>query len=167
MYPFLKKVGLLICVLKFMKCTSQGLSWWHAYDFLLPFPLFKFHTIILNFNFNLIILKYFWLCWVLVAVSGLSLVAVSGGYLCCVTQDSHCRGFSYCGLWALGGCRLLSCSTGLGGLRASGIFLDQGSNLVPCIGRWVLNHWTTRGVPSFSFGLSNYLNTIIKFFILK
>ena len=66
-----------------------------------------------------------------------------------------------------GFCRLLSCSTGLGGLGACGIFLDQGSNLVPWIGRWVLNHWTTREVPSFSFDLSKYLNTIIKFFTLK
>ena len=31
----------------------------------------------------------------------------------------------------------LSCSV------ACGIFLDQGSN-VPCIGRWILSHWTTR-----------------------
>ena len=35
----------------------------------------------------------------------------------------------------------LSCST------VHGIFPDQGSNRVPCIGRWILNHWTTREVP--------------------
>ena len=29
---------------------------------------------------------------------------------------------------------------------AYGLFLDQGSNPVPCIGRWILNHWTTREV---------------------
>ena len=34
-----------------------------------------------------------------------------------------------------------SCST------ACGIFLDQGSNPCPCIGRQILNHCTTREVP--------------------
>ena len=29
---------------------------------------------------------------------------------------------------------------------ACGIFLDQGLNLCLCIGRWTLNHWTTREV---------------------
>ena len=27
-----------------------------------------------------------------------------------------------------------------------GIFLDQGMNPCPCIGRWILNHWTIRKV---------------------
>ena len=26
-------------------------------------------------------------------------------------------------------------------------FPDRGSNPCPCIGRWILNHWTTREVP--------------------
>ena len=30
---------------------------------------------------------------------------------------------------------------------ACGIFLDRESNPVPCIGRQILNHWTTREVP--------------------
>ena len=30
---------------------------------------------------------------------------------------------------------------------ACGIFPDQGSNSVPCIARWILNHWTTREAP--------------------
>ena len=43
---------------------------------------------------NLFILfTYFWLCWVFVAVHGLSLVAVSGGY-----SSLRCVGFS---LWWL------------------------------------------------------------------
>ena len=57
---------------------------------------------------------YFWLCWVFVAVRGLSLVAVSGGYysLWCagfslqwllLLRSSSCRhaGFSRCGSWTL------------------------------------------------------------------
>ena len=32
---------------------------------------------------------------------------------------------------------------------ASGLFLDQVSTYVPCIGRRILNYWTTREVPHF------------------
>ena len=89
---------------------------------------------------------YFWLGWV-VAARGLSLVAVSRGY-----SSLQCAGFS---LWwllllrSMGSRRAgsvvvahgLSCST------ACGIFLDQGSTRVPCIGRQILNHCATREVP--------------------
>ena len=47
-------------------------------------------------------LSFFWLCWVLVAVRGLSLVTASGGYFGCSEQASHCGGFSCCGAQALG-----------------------------------------------------------------
>ena len=40
---------------------------------------------------------------------------------------------------------------GLSCPEAYGIFLDQGWNLCPCIGRWILNHWTTREVPGHRF----------------
>ena len=43
----------------------------------MPFFLYTL-GLIFFFFFNLFI--YFWLCWVFVAVHGLSLVAVSGGY---------------------------------------------------------------------------------------
>ena len=39
---------------------------------------------------------------------------------------------------------------GLSCPKACGIFLDQGSNPVPCIGRWVVKHW---GPPGKSLGL--------------
>ena len=77
---------------------------------------------------------YFWLCWVFVAVCGLSLVAVSGGY-----SSLRCAGFS---LWWL----LLLRSTGsrhagsvvvahgLSCYAACGIFPGQGSN--PCPLHW-------------------------------
>jgi len=35
---------------------------------------------------------------------------------------------------------------GLSGPRACGIFQDQGSNCVLCIGSQILNHWTTREI---------------------
>ena len=33
---------------------------------------------------------------------------------------------------------------------ACGIFPEQGSNRVPCVGRHILNRWTTRDVLSFT-----------------
>ena len=99
---------------------------------------------------------YFWLHWVFVAVRGLSLVALSRGY-----SWLRCMGFSlqwllllrssgsrHAGsavvarrLWSAGSVVVahgLSCSA------ACGIFLDQGSTRVPCIGRRTLNHCATR-----------------------
>ena len=74
--------------------------------------VFLFFLINLFFKINLFIF-YFWLCWVFVAVRGLSLVAVSGGYssLRCAgfslwwllllrSTGSRRAGFSSCGTWA-------------------------------------------------------------------
>ena len=69
--------------------------------------------------YKFIVFIYFWLCWVFVALRGLSLVGASGGYslLWCVgfslwwlllLQGTRCAGFSSCGSWALEH-RLSSC----------------------------------------------------------
>ena len=55
-------------------------------------------------------------------------------------------GFSSCGmraqqLW----------HTGLGALRHVGSSWTRDRTRVPCIGRWILNHHTTRQVPGFTF----------------
>ena len=42
------------------------------------------------------------LCWVIVALCKLFLVAASGGYSSCGAWASLCSGFSSCGTWALG-----------------------------------------------------------------
>ena len=79
---------------------------------------------------------------------GLSLVETSGGLLSgCGAQASHCRGFSWSGAWALGCAGSVVVARRLSYPEAGGIFLDQGSNLCPCIGRWIPNCWTTREVP--------------------
>ena len=87
------------------------------------------------FFFKLInLFIYFWLCWVLVSVRGLSLVVASGGY-----ASSRCMGLSLSRpllLRSTGSRRAgsvvvaqgPSCST------ACGIFPDQGSN--PCPLHW-------------------------------
>ena len=69
----------------------------------------------------------------------------------CCSKSSHCGGFSCCGTWALGSWVSVVVAHGLSCPEACGIFLDQGLNPVPFIGRQTLNHWTTRQVqPSFS-----------------
>ena len=68
---------------------------------------------LLFFFFFLNLFIYFWLCWVLVAAHGLSLVAEIGGYssLRCAgfslqwllllrSTGSRCAGFGSCGTWA-------------------------------------------------------------------
>ena len=71
--------------------------------------------------------------------------------LLCWGDWAHCGGLSCCGAQALGHMGIssrgkwFSCST------ARGIFLDQGWNLVPCIARPILHHWTTREAPTSGF----------------
>ena len=57
---------------------------------------------VLFFKINLFLLFiYFWLCWVLVAARGLSLIDARGATLRCGARASHCGGFC-CGARALG-----------------------------------------------------------------
>ena len=127
-----------------------------TYYFLL---FFFFNCIYLFVCLFVCLFIYFWLCWVFIAVCGLSLVAASGGYssLRCTgfslwwllllrSTDSRRAGFSSCGSWALEH-RLSSCGAQAVGVQASvvvahgfscsaacGIFPDQGSN--PCPLHW-------------------------------
>ena len=88
----------------------------------------------------------------------------AGATLRCSVQASHCSGFSCCGARALGvqasvavARRLSSCgsqalkhrlSTGLVALRHVWSSQTRAWTRVPCIGRWILNHCTTREVPT-------------------
>ena len=82
-----------------------------------------------------------WLWWVFVATLRLSLVVPSGATLWLQCESISFVGASavaehaFSGSWA-------SVVEGHGSscLVASGIFLDRGSNPVPCIGRQILNH---------------------------
>ena len=66
---------------------------------------------------------------------GLSLVAASGGY-----SSFQCVGFSLPRL-------LLRGTMDLVASRSMGSFRTRNQTCIPCIGRWTLNHWTTREVP--------------------
>ena len=85
----------------------------------------------LDFFFFLI---YFWLCWFLVSVQGLSLVAASGGH-----SSSRCAGLSVSRPLLLRGTGSRRAGSvvvahGLSCSAACGIFPDQGSN--PCPLHW-------------------------------
>ena len=86
-------------------------------------------------NLILFFLSIFWLHWVFVAGSGLSLVAASRGYSLAVVcrLASHCGGSSCCAAWALVA------------PMARGIFPEQGSNLYP-------RHWKADSYPLYHQG---------------
>ena len=69
----------------------------------------------------------------------------------CGVWASHCSGFSYCGVQALG---FSSC-------EACGIFPDQGLNLCPLHWQHILNHSGPPGkspaLPFFSYFKKNFL----------
>ena len=114
-------------------------------------------------------LTYFWLRWVFTAARGLSLVAVREGYslswcagsslwwlLLLWSTGSRCTGFSSCGTWAqqlwLTGSRAQAQQlwhTGLVAPRHVGSSWTRAQTHVPCIGRRILNHCTTREAPKY------------------
>ena len=103
---------------------------------------------------------YLWLLWVFVAERGLSLVAVNEGYsssrcsvfslwwlLLLQSGVSKLAGFSSCGTWSPDlqlTCLVTSQHVGSSHTR------EQTHD--PCIGRWILNPWTTREVLLVYFG---------------
>ena len=76
---------------------------------------------------------FIWLCWVSVAVRGLSLVVVSGGHALVAEHRL--------GTWAS-----VIVVTGLVASWHMGSSLTRDQTHIPCIGRWILNPWTTTEV---------------------
>ena len=99
---------------------------------------------------------YFWLCWIFVAVHGLSLVMASWGYSSLGARAAHRGSFSHCRAQALGvgasvaTAHRLSCG---GALRHVGSSWIRDQTHVSCIGRQVSIHCGTRGSPSLAFFL--------------
>ena len=108
---------------------------------LLRSTLWEFNHFFLNNNYLLI---SFWLCWVFIAVPGLSLVADSGGY-----SSLRCTDFSLQWLLLLwskapGAQAPGAVAHGLSCPGAWGPSLTKYETPVPCNGRWIFNHWTTK-----------------------
>ena len=87
----------------------------------------------------------------------------AGATVHCSAWASHCGGFSCCGAWAqarslqqlrLVGSRAQAQQLWRTGLVAPwhvGSSRTMARTRVPCIGRWILNHCTTREVPKYLF----------------
>ena len=78
---------------------------------------------------------YLWLCWVFVALHGLSLVVANRG--CSLLQR---MGFSLQWLLLLWSAGSVVVTRGLSCFVACGILLDQELNLCPRYGRWTPIH---------------------------
>ena len=85
--------------------------------------------------------------WVFVAVSRLfSRCSEQWLLSSCGDWASHCPDFAHCRERALGHVGFSSCRTQAQMPHGMRIFPDKGwkGTLVPCISRWILNHWVTR-----------------------
>ena len=104
-----------------------------------------------------------WLYWIFTAVCRLSLVAMHEGLLSnCGAWTSHCSCFFCCGARALG--RVGSVVVWLPGLVASRQVESsrkRDETCVPCSGRQIPNHWTTREVQNISLSWSNTLQWLL------
>ena len=137
--------------------------------------------ILFIYLFLIYLFIYLWLHWVFIALHQLSLVAASGdssalrcaGFslrwlLLLQTTGSRHPGFSSCGtraqqLWLMGSrvhAQQLWC-IGLVAPRHVGSSRTRVQTHVPYIGRWILNHYTTREVPIYFFKLRYSLFTIL------
>ena len=86
---------------------------------------------------------FFWLLWVFVAEHGL-FIAVHWLLFSCGARASHCISLSSSGTWALG-------YVGLAVSSQVGSSRNMNWTHVPCTGRRILNHWTTREGPGTLF----------------
>ena len=91
---------------------------------------------------------------------GLSLAVVRGGGLlfAAVCRFSRGGGFSCCRVQAVGAYASVIVTQGLSCSEVCGISPDQGylwGQCVPCIGRQIPNHWTTREAPNLPFLMGN------------
>ena len=104
------------------------------------FPHFLFSAFFILFHFfNIKNFIYFWPRCIFVAAHGFS---------SCSKQASHCGGFPCFRAWAAGpqasavaAHRFWNAGSVVTGHRLS-CPVAQGSNLCPCIGKRILNHWT-------------------------
>ena len=106
---------------------------------------------------------YFWLRWVFIGARGLSLVAASRGY-----SLLWCAGFSLRWLLLLqsmgsrlSGLHQLWC-TDLVAPRHVGSSWTRARTCVPCIGRRILNHCTTREVLITFFNEKNFSKKLVR-----
>ena len=124
----------LVCSLRKLKDLAKLKETVAVFSFLLKKYLLAYLSI------------HFWLLWVFVAVCGLSLAALSGGYSLVGVHGL----IAVVSLIAEPGSRVRAQQLWCMGLVALG---HVGSSRIrdltcaPCIGRWILNPWTSRQAP--------------------
>ena len=96
-------------------------------------------------KFLFIYLFIYWLHWVFIAVCAFSNCS-KRGLLSCSVWASHCGDFSSFAAQVLGCPGLNSCGVWAVAPRHVGSSQTRDRTCVPCIGRWILIHWTTREV---------------------
>ena len=92
-------------------------------------------------------------------MAALSLRCCIRAFSSCGVRSSHCGGFCCCRAWALEHAGFSTCSTwaqqlwctGLDTPGHVGFSQTRNQTSVPCIARQILNHWTIKEVPKFSF----------------
>ena len=125
---------------------DKGINLYNVLDFCIYFLIFLFLKVdncflfLKVFIYLLLLLFYFWLHWLF--------VAVPNTFSRCLVWASHCSVFSCCRAWALGYVSFSSCvtQTGLVYLQQVESSQTRDQTHVPCIGRWSLNHRTIREV---------------------
>ena len=109
----------------------------------------------LRFFFLTALLKkyavYLFIYWLSqTAACGLSLVVLSRGYSLLQCASCHCHCFSCNTAWALGTQSQQLWDTGLVVPWHTGSLWTRDQTCVPCTGRKILNHQTTREVPKYA-----------------
>ena len=125
---------------------DKGINLYNVLDFCIYFLIFLFLKVdncflfLKVFIYLLLLLFYFWLHWLF--------VAVPNTFSRCLVWASHCSVSSCCRAWALGYVSFSSCvaQTGLVYLQQVESSQTRDQTHVPCIGRWSLNHRTIREV---------------------
>ena len=126
--------------------TTKQLNWIEKHILLRFF--FSFSTQLFIFPTLFFFIIHFCLWWVSVAVWALSNCSKQGLLFILAHWLLTADGFSCCRAWALE-CGLSMCHMDLVALQLVGYFWARNRTLVPCFGRWVLNHWTTREILKF------------------
>ena len=160
--PILLSFCLFVCLNQFWLCWSFSLFFCYLLNISFISALIcivSFYLLILGFVTPLFSFFYylylsvlgFWcstcaLCccsWAFSSPGGWGLLSS------CSTQASPYSGFSHCGAQALEYTGFPICCTSAQWLQLMGSGARDQTR-IPCIGRWVLNHWTTKKVPSFT-----------------
>ena len=100
------------------------------------------------FLIHLLFMYLLWLCWVFIAMGAFSSYSDWGLVSCYGSWASPCGIFPCCRAQALSSPAQTFEDTDFVAIPDVGSSGTRDQTPVPCIGRWILNHWTTREGPT-------------------